>query len=113
MAEAEGSRKAGWWVFRRRLVRYNLTSPSSTNPMFRTSVAVAAVFAGVVARPAHAQRAFQVTETTIADVHVAMRGGGLTCRALVQAYLSRIEAYDKQGPAINSITVVNPDALAI
>ena len=34
------------------------------------------------------------------------------CRALVQAYLRRIDAYDKQGPAINAITVVNPDALA-
>ena len=40
------------------------------------------------------------------------RAAALTCRALVQAYLDRIEAYDKQGPAINAITVVNPDALA-
>jgi len=61
---------------------------------------------------ARAQRAFRVDETTIADVHAAMRSGGLTCHALVQAYLDRIAAYDKQGPAINAITVVNPDALA-
>ena len=59
-----------------------------------------------------AQRGFRVDETTIADVHAAMRSGGLTCHALVQAYLDRIAAYDKQGPAINAITVVNPDALA-
>jgi Asp-tRNA(Asn)/Glu-tRNA(Gln) amidotransferase A subunit family amidase len=56
---------------------------------------------------------FQIQETTIADVHAAMRSGSLRCRALVQAYLDRIERYDKQGPAINAITVVNPDALAI
>ena len=61
---------------------------------------------------AGAQRAFHVEETTIADVHAAMRTGGLTCRSLVQAYLRRIDLYDKRGPAINAITVVNPDALA-
>ncbi len=60
----------------------------------------------------NAQGAFRVDETTIADVHAAIRNGALTCRALVQAYLDRIAAYDKQGPAINAITVVNPDALA-
>ena len=30
----------------------------------------------------------------------------------MQVYLARIDAYDKRGPAINAITVVNPDALA-
>ncbi|HTJ21668.1 MAG TPA: amidase family protein [Gemmatimonadaceae bacterium] len=64
-------------------------------------------------RAAAAQTSFRVDETTIADVHAAMRAGSLTCRALVQAYLRRIDAYDKLGPAINAITVVNPDALAI
>ena len=41
-----------------------------------------------------------------------MRAGRLTCRGLVEQYLKRIEAYDKTGPAINAIVVVNPDALA-
>jgi Asp-tRNA(Asn)/Glu-tRNA(Gln) amidotransferase A subunit family amidase len=39
-----------------------------------------------------------------------MRGGQLTCRAVVAHYLRRIETYDKTGPAINAIVVVNPDA---
>ena len=64
------------------------------------------------ALPARAQGPFRVDETTIADVHAAIRAGTLTCHALVQAYLRRIDAYDKQGPAINAITVVNPAALA-
>ena len=64
-------------------------------------------------RAAAAQASFRVDETTIADVHAAMRLGSLTCHGLVQAYLRRIDAYDKRGPAINAITVVNPDALAI
>jgi amidase len=54
---------------------------------------------------------FRVEEARIADIHAAMKAGRLTCRALVQAYLRRIEAFDKNGPAINAIVVVNPDAL--
>jgi Asp-tRNA(Asn)/Glu-tRNA(Gln) amidotransferase A subunit family amidase len=49
-------------------------------------------------------------EATIAQVHAQMKSGRLTCVALVDYYLARIEAYDKQGPAINAITVINPDA---
>ena len=56
--------------------------------------------------------AFDVEEATIAHVHAAMRSKRLTCVALVEAYLARIEKYDKQGPALNAITVVNPDARA-
>ena len=79
---------------------------------FRRMAAALAVAAGALPSLCDAQRVFRVDETTIAEVHAAMRGGRLTCRALVQAYLDRIAAYDKQGPSINAITVVNPDALA-
>lgn len=56
---------------------------------------------------------FHVVETTIADIHAAFRARTLTCRALVQQYLHRIDAYDKQGPAINALIVVNSAALAV
>jgi amidase len=55
---------------------------------------------------------FRVEETTIAQIHAAMNAGRLTCTALVDAYLARIEAYDKRGPALNAITVINPGARA-
>jgi amidase len=54
---------------------------------------------------------FALEEATIASVHAAMRAGRLTCHQLVAAYLARIDAYDKRGPAINAIVMVNPDAL--
>ena len=57
--------------------------------------------------------AFRVEEATIAEVHTAMRAGTLTCRALVEQYLRRIDAYDKKGPAINALVVVNPAALRV
>ncbi len=52
---------------------------------------------------------FEVEEATISQVHDAMKAGRLTCRALVEQYLKRIEAYDKNGPAINAIVLVNPE----
>ena len=54
---------------------------------------------------------FRVAETTIADIHAAYSAGSLTARQLVQIYLDRIDAYDKKGPAINSVISINPKAL--
>src|SRR6187402_3246642 len=54
---------------------------------------------------------FDVVEASIADVHAAFKSKRLTCVALVNAYLARINAYDKQGPSLNAVTVTNPDAL--
>src|SRR5437870_7076896 len=53
---------------------------------------------------------FQVVETTIDDIHAAMRSRTLTARELVQAYFERIVAFDKQGPALNCIINLNPKA---
>lgn len=52
---------------------------------------------------------FEAEETTISQVHAAMKAGRLTCRALVASYLDRIQAFDKNGPAINSIVLINPN----
>ena len=54
---------------------------------------------------------FPLVEATIADIHAAYRKGTLTARQLVQMYLDRIAAYDKAGPAINSVISLNPKAL--
>jgi amidase len=54
---------------------------------------------------------FRIEEATIAQIHDAMKAGRLTCRSLVEQYLRRIDAYDKNGPAINAIVLTNPEAL--
>ena len=54
---------------------------------------------------------FVIEETTIAQVHQSMQDGTLTCRKLTAEYLARIEAYDQQGPRLNSIIYLNPKAL--
>src|SRR5690242_5788788 len=81
--------------------------------MLKRLAPLALIVITAVPAAAHAQRGFRVDETSIADVHAAMRAGSLSCRALVEAYLRRIDAYDKKGPAINAITVLNTDALTI
>ncbi len=49
---------------------------------------------------------------SIQALQQAMASGRLTSAALVQFYLSRIEALDRQGPSLHAVIAVNPDALA-
>ncbi len=57
--------------------------------------------------------AFEFDEITIADLQDAMKSGKYSARSIAEKYLARIDQIDKQGPAINSIIELNPDALAI
>ena len=54
---------------------------------------------------------FMIEEATIFQVHQGMIDGTLTCRKLVEEYLARIEAYDQQGPKLNTVIYINPKAL--
>ncbi|MGE4063589.1 MAG: amidase [Rhodospirillaceae bacterium] len=54
---------------------------------------------------------FTLEEATIASVHAAFDRGTLTCRALVEAYLARIDALDQRGPKLNAVVTINPRAL--
>ena len=58
----------------------------------------------------HAQD-FELLEATISDAHRAFESGQLTCHELTSQYLERIAAYDATGPTLNSIEIVNPNAL--
>ena len=71
------------------LLMFNLTSASNVN----------------------AQPPFEFMEATIPQLQAALFTGTITSRDLVAAYLARIEAYDKRGPALNAISVVNTRAL--
>jgi len=54
---------------------------------------------------------FDPTEVGIAELREALDDGSVTSVALVESYLRRIEAYDRDGPALNSVVVPNPAAL--
>ena len=53
---------------------------------------------------------YDVTEKSIEALQRSMESGEVTSRRLVDLYLARIDAYDKQGPALNAIVAVNPRA---
>jgi len=57
--------------------------------------------------------AFELEETTIADLQSAMAAGRMTARSITQAYLDRIEELDRKGPTLRHVIETNPDALAI
>ena len=52
-------------------------------------------------------------EWTIAELQEKMEAGELNARQVAELYLQRIEEVDKDGPYINSIIELNPDALEI
>jgi amidase len=56
---------------------------------------------------------FPFLESDIATIQQGYADGSLTVTEVIQAFLDRIEAIDRQGPALNSVICVNPDALAI
>jgi len=55
-------------------------------------------------------RSFELDEVTIDDLQAGMKSGKYTSRSVTEKYLQRIEEIDKQGPAVNSIIEINPDA---
>src|SRR5258706_7450535 len=77
---------------------------------------------GVVQLPAYGKsgenmkqkiKPFILEEATVESIHAAFANKTLTCTTLVKSYLARIEAYDKQGPALHAIITVNPEALSL
>ncbi len=55
----------------------------------------------------------QFNEATVAQLQAMMSSGELTSEELTRFYLERIERLDQDGPTVNSIIEVNPDALDI
>ncbi|MBU9721692.1 MULTISPECIES: amidase family protein [Bacillaceae] len=52
-------------------------------------------------------------ELTINDIQVAMENEVVTTKEMVKYYLHRIAKYDQDGPKVNSILEINPDAIFI
>jgi amidase len=53
---------------------------------------------------------FELMEATISTINRAFDEETVTSEQLVDRYLERIQAYDRQGPAIRSLLSLNPDA---
>lgn len=54
-----------------------------------------------------------IEEMTISQLRQGYADGKFTIRRVVETYLDRIRELDQNGPALNSVIIVNPDALKI
>src|SRR5512138_3515924 len=54
-----------------------------------------------------------IPEWTITELQEKMESGELTARRLAELYLDRISEIDKNGPYLNSVIELNPDALEV
>jgi amidase len=55
---------------------------------------------------------FELSRAGIPEIQAAVDAGALTYEKLIQLYQARIAAYDQKGPALNTVILLNPKALA-
>ena len=56
---------------------------------------------------------FSLNEITIDEIHHGYNSGKYTVKEIVSQYINRINNIDQAGPEINSVIIVNPDAVKI
>ncbi|MEO6285163.1 MAG: amidase [Dyadobacter sp.] len=59
------------------------------------------------------EAAADLSEMSVASLQKKMQSGELTSRAITSYYLEQIGKLDKQGPKLNAVIELNPDALSI
>jgi amidase len=69
--------------------------------------------ASIVTAQSPSRATFTLEEATIAELQQRMQSGRETARSLAEQYIARIDAVDRNGPALHSVLEVNPDALGI
>ncbi|HWK36345.1 amidase [Sphingomonas sp.] len=65
-----------------------------------------------VAVPPAGRDAPRVEEVSLGDIAAALAARRATAEGVTRAYLARIAAMDRQGPALHSVIATNPDAIA-
>jgi amidase len=77
------------------------------------SLALPALERTAFGEPAQQSEIFELSEVTIAALQDGMKSGKFTSRSLLELYLGRIASIDGQGPVLNSVIELNPEAGSI
>lgn len=81
------------------------------------AIFLAALLATIAARADNSDSASsapsQFNEATVAELQAKMAAGTLSSEQLTSYYLTRILALDQNGPGVNAVIELNPDALSI
>ena len=78
-----------------------------------TAGALTGEFAVAASTSTTSSAALDVSDASVVTLQAAMQSGKTSSQAIVRAYLARIKTLDKNGPRINSVIEINPDALLI
>ena len=76
-------------------------------------ILITALLLSPLAARAEPDDGFPFLEATVAQLQAQMAAGQLTSEQLTRAYIERIHKLDSNGPGVNSIMELNPDALAM
>jgi len=76
------------------------------------ALALAVLIAAMATSSAAAAAPYNLIEKNTATLQRDLGAGRVTSEALVNAYLARIQAMDRNGPALHSVLSLNPAALA-
>ena len=99
--------------FLRHMRLFAAKNPRYSPPSVPTPTARVYLAAGLIAFASTALHAesYPVDEISIAELENAYTSGKATAHDVTQAFLERIATYDKKGPALGAIIMVNPHAL--
>ncbi len=93
------------------MLRRNQGSPVTSTPATSQWPARCMLLAILLSAASHLQaQTADIGEASIRDLQLAMEKGELTAAVLVAESLARIQAFDDQGPAVNAIIHLNPEA---
>jgi len=85
----------------------------STLKIGAVSLALPALASADAPQPPQQVEPFELDELSISDLQDGMKSGKFTSRSLVEKYLGRIQQIDTQGPALNAVIALNPEARSI
>lgn len=91
----------------------------TSRPVFITALTLACSLLGACSEPERAAPRqslasnYSVEEKSISELQAALTAGDITSEQLVEAYLMRIATLDRDGPQLNSVLSLNPDAMTI
>jgi amidase len=82
-------------------------------PRMAGRILVTMLLLSPLAARAQSDDGFPFLEATVAQLQAEMASGHLTSEQLTRAYIHRIHELDSNGPGVNSIMELNPDAIAL
>jgi amidase len=74
-------------------------------------VSVAAIVSALITLGSAAAKTIEFDAATIADINAAFDAGTLTSESLTRLCLARIETFDRKGPALHAVMMLNPKAI--